>query len=181
MNFLVKKAISPSNFSRPPPTIAPLPAPLYSRFPPPLPPIPHPLPPIPHPLSPYPRPPPLPTPSLYADDSAILDADKNISTVENSLQTDLQIVSEWLFDNKLSLHLSKTESILFGSKSRLRPWSKMVSEYDQEIPQSQTADSPVAPQGRAAQPSRDTRKKNKQSNQLSLLHQDDCNTKIDIK
>ena len=31
--------------------------PLYSRFPPPLPPIPHPLPPIPHPLSPYPRPP----------------------------------------------------------------------------------------------------------------------------
>ena len=39
MNFLVKKAISPSNFSRPPPTIAPLPAPstpasrpLYPRF-----------------------------------------------------------------------------------------------------------------------------------------------------
>ena len=31
--------------------------PLYSRFPPPLPPIPHPLPPIPHLLSPYPRPP----------------------------------------------------------------------------------------------------------------------------
>ena len=33
-----------------------------------------------------------------------------------------------------------------------------VSEYDQEIPQSQTADNPIAPQGRAAQPSRDTRK-----------------------
>ena len=28
-----------------------------------------------------------------------------------------------------------------------------VSEYDQEIPQSQTADNPVAPPGRAAQPS----------------------------
>ena len=38
---------------------------------------------------------------------------------------------------------------------------KIVSEYDQEIPQSQTADSPVAPRGRAAQPSRDTRKTNK--------------------
>ena len=37
---------------------------------------------------------------------------------------------------------------------------KIVSEYDQEIPQSQTADSPVALQGRAAQPSRDTRKTN---------------------
>ena len=37
---------------------------------------------------------------------------------------------------------------------------KKVSEYDQEIPQSQTVDNPVAPQGRAAQPSRDTRKTN---------------------
>ena len=37
---------------------------------------------------------------------------------------------------------------------------KIVSEYDQEIPQSQTADNPVAPLGRAAQPSRDTRKTN---------------------
>ena len=30
---------------------------------------------------------------------------------------------------------------------------KKISEYDQEIPQSQTADNPVAPRGRAAQPS----------------------------
>ena len=30
------------------------------------------------------------------------------------------------------------------------------SEYDQEIPQSQTADNPVEPRGRAAQPSRDS-------------------------
>ena len=36
----------------------------------------------------------------------------------------------------------------------------IVNEYDQEIPQSQTADNPVAPRGRAAQPSRDTRKTN---------------------
>ena len=34
------------------------------------------------------------------------------------------------------------------------------SEYDQEIPQSQTADIPVARRGRAAQPSQDTRKTN---------------------
>ena len=37
---------------------------------------------------------------------------------------------------------------------------KIVSEYDQEIPQSQTADNSVASRGRAAQPSRDTRKTN---------------------
>ena len=29
---------------------------------------------------------------------------------------------------------------------------KIVSEYDQEIPQSQTADKPMAPRGRATQP-----------------------------
>ena len=38
--------------------------------------------------------------------------------------------------------------------------TKIVSEYDQEIPQSQTADNPMAPRGRAAQPSRDTRTTN---------------------
>ena len=57
---------------------------------------------------------------------------------------------------------------------------KIVIECDQEIPQSQTADNPVAPRGRAAQPSRDTPKTIKQSNQLSLPHQDDCNTRMDI-
>ena len=38
--------------------------------------------------------------------------------------------------------------------------ANIVSEYDQEIPQSQTADNPVTPRGRAAQPSRDTMKTN---------------------
>ena len=32
--------------------------------------------------------------------------------------------------------------------------TKIVSEYNQEIPQSQTADNRVAPRGRAAQPSK---------------------------
>ena len=43
---------------------------------------------------------------------------------------------------------------------KLTQSAKIVSEYDQEIPQSQTADNPVAPRGRAAKPSRDTRKTN---------------------
>ena len=37
---------------------------------------------------------------------------------------------------------------------------KIVSEHDPEIQQSQTADNPTAPRGRAAQPPRDTRKTN---------------------
>ena len=61
------------------------------------------------------------------------------------------------------------------------------SEYDQEIPQSQTADNPVAlrgpwhceeePLNHRETPGRQI----KQSNQLSLPHQDDCNTRMDIK
>ena len=45
-------------------------------------------------------------------------------------------------------------------ESFVRGGPKIVSEYDKEIPQSQTADNPMAPRGRAAQPSRDTRKTN---------------------
>ena len=51
---------------------------------------------------------------LYADDSAILVADKCLSNIETVLQNELEIVSQWLVDNKLSLHLGKPESILFG-------------------------------------------------------------------
>ena len=44
-----------------------------------------------------------------------------------------------------------------------KQWSNLYvknSKYDKEIPQLQTADNPLAPRGRAAQPSRDTRKTN---------------------
>ena len=37
---------------------------------------------------------------------------------------------------------------------------KIVSEYDQEIPQSQTVDKPMAPRGKATQQSQGTRKTN---------------------
>ena len=39
-------------------------------------------------------------------------------------------------------------------------WKTKNSQYDQKRPQSQTADNPMAPRGRATQPSRDTRKTN---------------------
>ena len=48
-------------------------------------------------------------------------------------------------------------AILLHKCGRQLLYLKIVSEYDQEIPQSQTADNPVAPRGRATQPLRDTR------------------------
>ena len=62
---------------------------------------------------------------LYADDSAILFADTSVLTMEALLKKELEVVSEWLVDNKFSLHLGKTESILFGSKIRLKSQSKL--------------------------------------------------------
>ena len=56
---------------------------------------------------------------LYADDSALLVSGKDVSEVERTLSMELGAVSEWLCENRLSLHLGKTQSILFGSKKRL--------------------------------------------------------------
>ena len=56
---------------------------------------------------------------LYADDSGILVSGKNISHVEKLLTESLGIVSQWLID-KLLLRLGKTESILFGSKYKIK-------------------------------------------------------------
>ena len=58
-------------------------------------------------------------------------------------------------------HYNETKKIAHKSQIvRAKENLKIVSENDQEIPQSQTEDNPMAPRGRAAQPSRDTRKTN---------------------
>ena len=53
---------------------------------------------------------------LYADDAAILVSNKHVDVIELKLQTALETISDWLVDNKLSLHIGKTEYILFGSE-----------------------------------------------------------------
>ena len=52
---------------------------------------------------------------LYADDSG-----KNIAHVEKLLTESLGLVNQWRIDNKLSLHLGNTESILLGSKYKIK-------------------------------------------------------------
>ena len=47
---------------------------------------------------------------LYADDSALLVSDKNPLGIGISLSKELESCRQWLIDNKLSLHLGKTES-----------------------------------------------------------------------
>ena len=57
---------------------------------------------------------------LYADDSAIFYAHKSPQVISDKLSQALDNCSEWLIENKLSLHLGKTESILFGPKQKLK-------------------------------------------------------------
>jgi len=56
---------------------------------------------------------------LYADDSGLLMSGKNKQDIENTTE-DLNCLTQWLIDNKLSLHLGKTESILFGSPQKIK-------------------------------------------------------------
>ena len=56
---------------------------------------------------------------LYADDSALLVSDKNPGHIAERLGNELDSCRQWLIDNKLSLHLGKTECMLFGTKKRL--------------------------------------------------------------
>ena len=57
---------------------------------------------------------------LYADDSALLVRGKDANTIASILSENLNSCSNWLTDNKLSLHLGKTEAILFGSRRKLK-------------------------------------------------------------
>ena len=57
---------------------------------------------------------------LYADDSAILYSNKDPQVISDKLGLELEMCSKWLVDNTLSLHMGKTECIIFGSKRKLR-------------------------------------------------------------
>ena len=62
---------------------------------------------------------------LYADDSALLVSGKYVVKIEHVLSRELKVVNKWLEENCLSLHLGKTQSILFGSKKSLQKDDKL--------------------------------------------------------
>ena len=57
---------------------------------------------------------------LYADDSALAVNGKNILEIESCLNKNINNISSWLQENRLSLHLGKTECILFGTRGKLK-------------------------------------------------------------
>ncbi len=78
---------------------------------------------------------------LYADDSALLVSGRSVKEIETELSSELSNVRTWLIDNKLSLHLGKTQSILFGTQKRIRKKSTMsVTCGDTAISAKQTVE-----------------------------------------
>ena len=57
--------------------------------------------------------------SLYADDLALFFSHKDPGIIADRLSVELSNCKSWLTDNKLSLHVGKTECLLFGTKRRL--------------------------------------------------------------
>ena len=57
---------------------------------------------------------------LYADDSTIQFSHSDPDQISNKLGKVLESCSDWLVDNKLSLHIGKTECILFGPNRKLK-------------------------------------------------------------
>ena len=48
---------------------------------------------------------------LYADDSALMVSGRNVTEIETTLTVELNSIHKWLVDNKLSLHLGKTNTV----------------------------------------------------------------------
>ena len=58
---------------------------------------------------------------MYADDSTLYTSATTVTEMTATLNKELQLVSEWDARNKLALNISKTKSIVFGTKHSLNP------------------------------------------------------------
>lgn len=65
--------------------------------------------------------------------TTLLVSHKSKTMLESILSTELTNISKWLGDNKLYLHLGKTEAILFGSRPKLFRSSEIRVELGGEV------------------------------------------------
>ena len=59
--------------------------------------------------------------------AALIVPGKDVKEIELKLTKVLESISNWLTDNKRSLHLGKTESILFGTKKKRQSTSSQLN------------------------------------------------------
>ncbi len=68
--------------------------------------------------------------TMYADDTSISHSAKNINELNDTLNSDLDRLKEWLQGNKLSLNVVKTQAMVVGS----RPNLKKIADNKVETP-----------------------------------------------
>ena len=56
---------------------------------------------------------------MYADDTHLTHADKDVNIIQSCLNEDLLNNSKWLIANKLTLNMTRTELMLIGSRQKL--------------------------------------------------------------
>ena len=57
---------------------------------------------------------------MYSDDTTLSVTSSDVKDISMKLESDLESLSKWLRDNKLSLNTDKTEVMLVGASARLR-------------------------------------------------------------
>ncbi len=57
---------------------------------------------------------------LYADDSVLLASDRNPKVIAETLSENLETCDNWLIDNRLLLHLGKTETMICGTEYKIK-------------------------------------------------------------
>ena len=56
--------------------------------------------------------------SLYADDTAVFNNNVSLLKVQENLQKDFDLISQWLENNDVHLHPNKTKVIILGPKRK---------------------------------------------------------------
>ena len=112
--------------------------------------------------------------SMPADNTHIGNTCKSVQNLQNSSMMGLFTAMQGTMAT-----LQTTVNMLQQKHNGDSP--KIVSEYDQEIPQSQTADNRWHREEELLNHHETPGRPIKQSNQLSLPHQDDCNARMDTK
>ena len=70
---------------------------------------------------------------LFADDTNLFLSDKSIIALESKLNNELNLISEWLRANKLSLNIDKTNHVVFHSPQRKLHYNMNISKSYKQI------------------------------------------------
>ena len=69
---------------------------------------------------------------LFADDTSILYADKNLKSLENTVNIELHNLHNWLTSNKLTLNTSKTNFLIFHPYQKRDTYHPNLYMFDNE-------------------------------------------------